>query len=141
MKRYADSKHHHDSRVDAGFICEHCSIAVSSTANGTEHRNHCPHCLWSRHVDFRTGDRRCGCKGAMEPIAISVRRGGEWAIIHRCQTCAAVRSNRIAGDDNELALLSLAVRPLAQPPFPLDRLAAAQNNVQSNHRLLDQKEG
>ncbi|MCJ7544600.1 MAG: RNHCP domain-containing protein, partial [Phycisphaerae bacterium] len=51
-----------------------------------------------------------------------IRQGGEWAIIHRCQRCGALRSNRIAGDDNELALMSLAVRPLAAPPFPLDRL-------------------
>jgi hypothetical protein len=30
--------------------------------------------------------------------------------------------NRIAGDDNEPALLSLAAQPMARPPFPLDRL-------------------
>jgi hypothetical protein len=58
----------------------------------------------------------------MEAVAIWIRQGGEWAIIHRCQRCGAFRSNRIAGDDNEMALLSLAVRALAQPPFPLDRL-------------------
>jgi hypothetical protein len=75
-------------------------------------------------MDYYVGDRRCGCKGPMEPIAIWVRRGGEWAIIHRCQACGAVCSNRIAGDDNELSLLSLAVRPLAQPAFPLDRFGA-----------------
>ncbi len=59
----------------------------------------------------------------MEPIAVWVRRGGEWAILHHCRRCGAIRFNRIAGDDNELALLSLAVRALAQPPFPLDRFA------------------
>ena len=58
----------------------------------------------------------------MEPIAVWVRRGGEWAVIHRCRECGALRSNRIAGDDNEFVLLALAVRPLAQPPFPLDQL-------------------
>jgi hypothetical protein len=61
----------------------------------------------------------------MEPIAIWVRPGGEWAIVHRCRRCNCTRINRIAGDDNELALLSLAVRPLAQPPFPLDGVALA----------------
>ena len=40
---------------------------------------------------------------------------------------AFFRINRIAGDDNELALMSLAVRPLASPPFPLDRLSGNQN--------------
>ncbi len=58
----------------------------------------------------------------MEPVAVWVRRGGEWAIIHRCRECGVFSSNRIAADDNEILLLSLAVRPLAMPPFPLDRL-------------------
>ena len=56
------------------------------------------------------------------PVAVWVRPGGEWVLIHRCRECGALRADRIAGDDNELALLSLAVRPLAQPPFPLDSL-------------------
>ena len=58
----------------------------------------------------------------MEPIAIWVRPEEEWAIVHRCGTCKVVRVNRIAGDDNEHALLSLAARPIARPPFPLDRM-------------------
>jgi len=56
----------------------------------------------------------------MEPIAIAVREHSEWAIIHRCMGCAALRVNRIAGDDAEIALLMLALRPLARPAFPLD---------------------
>ena len=108
---------------DGAFICQHCQQVVPGAAPGTAHRNHCPWCLWSLHVDLRPGDRRCGCRGLMEPIAVWVRREGEWAIVHRCRKCGAMRTNRIAGDDAELALMSLAVRPLAQPPFPLDRLA------------------
>ena len=57
----------------------------------------------------------------MEPIAIWVRQNGEWALVHRCGTCKVVRINRVAGDDNEHALMSLAARPIALPPFPLDR--------------------
>jgi hypothetical protein len=56
----------------------------------------------------------------MEPIGIDVRRDGEWAIIHRCTGCGTLRTNRVAGDDAELALLGLALRPLANPLFPLD---------------------
>ncbi len=108
---------------EPGFICERCHRAVPGSVPGTAHRNHCPGCLWSLHVDLRPGDRRCGCRGLMEPIAIWVRGDGEWALVHRCQRCTALRVNRIAGDDNELALLSLAVRPLARPPFPLEELA------------------
>ena len=69
------------------------------------------------------GDRAAECAAAMEPIAVAVRPDGEWAIVHRCDGCAAVRLNRIAGDDNPLVLMRLAVKPLAQPPFPLEWLS------------------
>lgn len=62
----------------------------------------------------------------MEPIAVWVRRGSDWAIIHQCRKCGALHSNRIAGDDNEVALVSLAVRAISQPPFPLSRLTALE---------------
>jgi ribosome biogenesis GTPase len=61
----------------------------------------------------------------MEPVAVWVRRGGEWALVHRCRTCGHLSSNRIAADDNEALLLSMAVKPLSQPPFPLERLAVS----------------
>lgn len=105
------------------FRCGHCHLDVSIGAPGTEHRNHCPTCLWSRHVDDDVpGDRQAECGGSMEPIAIWVRPNGEWALVHRCARCDAVRLNRIAGDDNPLMLMRLAVRPLAAPPFPLEWL-------------------
>jgi hypothetical protein len=44
----------------------------------------------------------------MEPIAVSVRDDGEWAVVHRCRGCAVVRVNRIAGDDNAHVLDNLA---------------------------------
>jgi uncharacterized protein YcbX len=96
-------------------------------APGTQHRNHCPSCLWSRHVDDDVpGDRAADCLSAMEPISICVRADGEWALVHRCGGCGEVHVNRIAGDDNPLALMHLAVRPLAQPPFPLEWLLTAE---------------
>jgi RNHCP domain-containing protein len=110
-------------RGQDSFRCRHCRLDVSTTAPGTRHRNHCPSCLWSRHVDDDVpGDRDADCAGSMEPIAVCVREGGEWALIHRCGGCSTVRVNRIAGDDNPLMLMRLAVRPLAQPPFPLEWL-------------------
>jgi hypothetical protein len=114
-------------RADARkwYTCVRCSQPIVPQAYGTAHRNHCPWCLWSRHVDETPGDRSADCRGAMEPIAVWVRPGGEWALIHRCRSCGELRSNRIAGDDNELALVALAVRALSQPPFPLERLAPA----------------
>ena len=104
------------------FLCTYCDRAIPGTAPGTAHRNHCPHCLWSLHVDLPTGDRRSACRGPMEPIAIGIRPDGEWSILHRCQRCGLIRPNRIEGKDNEVLLVSMALRPLARPPFPLERL-------------------
>jgi hypothetical protein len=105
------------------FRCVHCRLDVPTSAPGTAHRNHCPNCLWSRHLDDDPGDRASDCLSSMEPIAITVRKDGEWVLIHRCNGCDTLSSNRIAGDDNPLLLVRIAVKPLAQPPFPLDRLA------------------
>lgn len=74
-------------------------------------------------MDIRIGDRRNGCKGPMQPVAVWVRPDGEWTLLHRCSRCGQIRPNRIAGDDSEIVLLSLALQPLARPAFPLDRLA------------------
>jgi hypothetical protein len=112
-------------RSQTSFRCRNCRLDVPLDAPGTQHRNHCPNCLWSRHLDAGTpGDRAADCGGSMEPIGVSVRIDGEWALVHRCAGCATVSVNRIAGDDNPFALMRLAVRPLAEPPFPLDALGA-----------------
>lgn len=107
----------------SSFRCTHCSIDVPTGAPGTQHRNHCPTCLWSRHLDVRPGDRAAACGSAMEPIAVGVRGQGEWLLVHRCRGCDALSANRTAGDDSPLLLVRLAARPLALPPFPLERLA------------------
>ena len=104
------------------FSCVNCRQLVVAPSSGTEQRNHCPQCLWSLHVDIKIGDRRSSCKSAMEPIAVWVKPNGEWAIVHRCRQCGALRVNRISPDDNEVVLLSLALKPLARPAFPLDRI-------------------
>lgn len=109
------------------FVCIGCGAKVPLEAVGTTQRNHCPACLWSRHLDLIPGDRAAACGGAMEPISVWVRKGGEWAILHRCGSCGVIHANRVAGDDNEIKLLSLAVKPLSQPPFPLDRLGLSES--------------
>lgn len=107
----------------SSFRCRNCRLDVPTHALGTAHRNHCPNCLWSRHLDDdRPGDRDSDCGSLMEPIAISVRGDGEWVVVHRCTGCDELHLNRAAGDDNPLMLLRLAVRPLAQPPFPIERI-------------------
>lgn len=111
------------SQKNRSFRCRHCGLEVPLDAPGTAYRNHCPNCLWSRHLDNSPGDRDAGCGSAMEPISIGVRQGGEWVLIHRCTGCDVLHLNRSAGDDNPLVLLRLAVKPLAQPPFPLELIS------------------
>ncbi|MFJ3673755.1 RNHCP domain-containing protein [Streptomyces sp. NPDC090106] len=95
------------------FRCVGCRLDVPPHAPGTAHRNHCPHCLASLHVDHRVpGDRASGCRGRMEALSLTARPDGEWMLIHQCLSCAGLSVNRIAGDDNALALVRLALRPL-----------------------------
>ncbi len=117
------------ARPDGGFSCVHCKSFVSHQSFGTRQRNHCPGCLWSRHVDEKVGDRRSACNQPMEPIAIASRGDGEWAIVHRCVGCGHLRTNRVAGDDDELALLALALRPVSNPAFPIDLLPRLRGGV------------
>lgn len=58
----------------------------------------------------------------MDSIAVWVRNNGEWAIIHRCRRCGALSSNRVAVYDNSMKLMLLAMKPLALPPFPIERI-------------------
>lgn len=104
------------------FTCKSCGREVVPTGAGSNHRNHCPNCLCSQHLDIEPGDRAADCGGLMEPIAVWVHKNGEWAIIHRCRICGALSSNRIAADDNPMKLMSLAMKPIALPPFPVERL-------------------
>lgn len=111
-----------DSLRPAEFVCRACGEKVPVEAPGTMQRNHCPRCLCSVHLDESPGDRASHCGGIMEPIGVWVKKNGEWAIIHRCRVCGKLSANRIAGDDSELLLLSIALRPLASPPFPISEI-------------------
>ena len=104
------------------FTCRCCGRLVTPDGASSAHRNHCPNCLTSLHLDVEPGDRAADCGGLMEPVAVWVRKGGEWAIVHRCRRCGALSSNRVAADDNPMKLMSIAMKPLASPPFPIERM-------------------
>jgi len=104
-----------ESQKESSFACEHCYKSVNLHEQiGTKHRNHCPFCLWSKHVDNQIGDRKSSCCGIMEPVGLTLRKEakkkkygekgeklGEIMIIHLCTLCGAIRINRIASDDDE----------------------------------------
>ena len=108
------------TRTVEDFTCAHCGAQVA----GGGYTNHCPRCLWSRHVDVNPGDRAATCGGLMEPVAVETRRG-EYMIVHRCVKCGTVCRNRSAPTDDPAAILALAgraapttrrTRELAAPP-------------------------
>ena len=63
-----------------------------------------------------------GSGSVMDAVAVWVRKNGEWAVIHRCRRCGALSSNRVAADDSPMKLMSIAMKPLCLPPFPLERI-------------------
>lgn len=101
------------------FTCVRCGLVVVTLADDVR-RNHCPSCLSSLHtLDHATGGPS-DCGSRMAPLSIAVRRDGSWALVHRCTACQELDLHPTAADDNQLLLMRLAVRPLAEPPFPLD---------------------
>jgi hypothetical protein len=96
------------------FKCHSCKAFIGMPLTGGRHRNHCPNCLWSLHVDLKTpGDRASDCRSLMEPVGVVARRNGEQAVIHRCRGCGIDRHCRVAADDNPLLLMKL-------PPVALE---------------------
>jgi len=94
-----------------GFVCKHCRHFVSSAflLSGVHNRNHCPYCLWSRHLDLEAaGDRLSACKAPMRPIGLTVKLTrrkygyghGELMLIHQCSDCGRLSINRLAADDD-----------------------------------------
>jgi hypothetical protein len=114
--RNRSAKQRRASRTEE-FRCQQCGLFVGPTISGGKYRNHCPYCLYSRHVDGdHPGDRASDCAGLMEPVGVFTRPKGEHVLVHRCLTCGFERHNRIAADDDfeaVLALPSVAPRRLA----------------------------
>ncbi len=95
------------------FKCRQCGffVTVNREISGVNNRNHCPRCLYSRHVDlFTPGDRRADCMSRMGPIGLTQKQvqkrygskdQGELMLVHRCTGCGKYSINRIAADDDE----------------------------------------
>ncbi len=90
-------------RTKEDFTCGHCGRMV----RGNGYTNHCPACLWSRHVDVNPGDRAATCGGLMEPVGVELKNG-EWVILHRCVCCSFERKNKAAPEDNFEVLLKIS---------------------------------
>ena len=100
------------TRTTEDFTCEQCEAHVT----GSGYTNHCPSCLWSKHVDENPGDRASECHGAMEPVSVSVL-AGTYRILHRCKKCGFTRPQDAAKEDNQELLIDLSAQP-AHVPLP-----------------------
>ncbi|RJQ35219.1 RNHCP domain-containing protein [Candidatus Parcubacteria bacterium] len=90
------------------FPCQHCGALVV----GNGYTNHCPRCLWSKHVDTYPGDRAASCGGMMEPVLLE-GPSPNYRILHKCTICGAERVNKVQAEDSTEALLNLANNPHA----------------------------
>ncbi len=84
-------------RNNQGFTCEHC-MYTTGAAKGPS-RNHCPKCLYSKHVDNVPGDRANLCHGLMKPISAQLLKGGRLSITFQCGLCSNTGNNISAQDD------------------------------------------
>ena len=90
-------------RTIEDFVCGHCGTKVK----GNGYTNHCPKCLWSKHVDNYPGDRDNPCGGLMEPVGLELTKG-VYTILHKCQTCGANAKCKSSPEDDINALTSLS---------------------------------
>lgn len=93
---------------DENFICENCGNNVNKL-NYTA-RDHCPFCLYSKHVDIMPGDRENNCLGLLEPIKIEKFKN-TYKIIYKCQKCHELHKNIIANDDDMNLIIELSKNP------------------------------
>ncbi|MBN1325883.1 RNHCP domain-containing protein [Candidatus Falkowbacteria bacterium] len=89
------------------FICENCGNKIK----GTGYTDHCPNCLYSKHVDINPGDRKSVCHGLMEPISVELK--GDQKIIHyKCLMCGFEHQVKALESDNKEKLIELSTNPI-----------------------------
>ena len=110
------------SNTEPDFTCVHCGLTMSVMTPDGDERDHCSGCLTSRHVHDQYDGGVSECAGRMTPLSVVVPGDGRWRLVHRCADCAELSEGIVAGDDSPLPLMRIAVRPLAEPPFPLELL-------------------
>jgi len=89
-------------RNQENFVCDHCGEEV--TGNG--YTNHCPKCLWSKHVDIDPGDRASDCGGMMRPERLDTR-SDEFIITLKCEKCGMEKRNKMSPGDNIEAAMKI----------------------------------
>ena len=89
-------------RKKEDFFCENCGEKVK----GSGYTDHCPVCLWSRHIDINPGDRKSLCRGMMKPSGLEIR-GEEYLILYECVKCGYKHKVKSAKEDDFDEILKL----------------------------------
>lgn len=96
------------TKIDEEFICENCGKKVPKL--GYTCRNHCPYCLYSKHLDINPGDRAEDCHGILEPVGLETSSKKGYVIIFKCKKCGEIRKNKVAEDDDMDKIIELSAR-------------------------------
>ena len=94
------------TKIDEEFICDNCGNKV--TKLGYTSRDHCPTCLYSKHVDVNPGDRLETCRGDLVPVSVELNPKKGYVIIYKCKKCGQIRKNKAAEDDNMELIIKLS---------------------------------
>lgn len=93
--------------IDDSFICDNCHKKVDKLKYSA--RDHCPFCLYSKHVDINPGDRSNPCCGLLVPIDIEKYKN-TYKIIYKCSKCGQLHKNIMANDDDMDIIISLSTK-------------------------------
>jgi len=92
--------------INESFICEHCWEKVEAHPEWSA-RNHCPKCLYSKHLDKDfPWDRKSECKWKMKPIWIDHKKNKWYMIKHKCEKCWKEILNKVSPDDNFIEFIN-----------------------------------
>ena len=90
---------------DENFRCDNCGEEVQKLSYTA--RDHCPYCLYSKHVDLNPGDRLNECQGILKPIGIEKFKD-TYKIIYQCEKCRKIHKNIMAKDDDLNLIIELS---------------------------------
>lgn len=129
---------------NGGFFCTNCNFFIPINKEmSTKNRNHCPKCLYSKHVDDeQSGDRKSKCFCPMKPVSLTLKKVktdkykkeqfGELMIVHECTGCQKLSINRIAADDTIETLKKLFQDSLILSDEYIKRLEKNEITIISN---------
>jgi hypothetical protein len=84
------------------FVCGKCEMKTQ----GNGYTDHCPNCLWGKHVDVNPGDRSAKCGGMMEPVHV-FKKKNDYKIEYICEKCGHKFRVKSAPEDKFGVLISL----------------------------------